>query len=278
MPPSATIVTEGLDVEPSLRPLVQPLSAAEKEELRQQELLRLEAKRERALPTSAMRAYSNTPRRWAPAMVALLAIVVGGGLGLVALRVLSPATGNDGDPTDSQAALSALPAGLPPPSTSLRPAPEEGISIPLSAPASVPSSAPARLALSVTTDPPGAAVWLGKERLGETPLQTELDATDHEVTLTIKKPGFAPLTHTFSEQGQYSADLTLAALPKALPKKTAPKAEPKTAAKAGTKPTPSPITKAPEPKTSTPVKPPPLKTVSKPPAKDATAPNPFKKK
>jgi len=59
-----------------------------------------------------------------------------------------------------------------------------------------PPAAPARVSVTLTSSPSGAAVHLGDQRLGETPLTVPLEARDEAVTLRFEKPGYLDQTQS----------------------------------------------------------------------------------
>ncbi len=76
-----------------------------------------------------------------------------------------------------------------------------------------PSNGGPPLALSVTTDPAGAEVYVGVERLGETPLQQPLEATGEAVSLRIRKDGYAAVDTTLAVVDGALPALTLTLAP-----------------------------------------------------------------
>ncbi len=100
-------------------------------------------------------------------------------------------------------------------------------------------AAPTEVTLSVTSEPPGAGVYLGDEMLGQTPLEKRVEIGSY--SLKLYKQGYTPIAEdlelkkdlerhfTFIEAGELSADLT-----EVDPEEEGPAAEDEAAAVLGT--------------------------------------------
>jgi hypothetical protein len=103
---------------------------------------------------------------------------------------------------------------------------------------------PTQFTMSISTQPAGAEVFNGAERLGTTPCNVTLAASETPVELMLKKKGYRdqPLKVVPDRDHDFVADLMAAAKPTHAPAKT-----PKSTAPVATTPTP-PVTKPEAPK------------------------------
>jgi len=118
------------------------------------------------------------------AAVAVLGVAAGAAAVVVAGQHREPGGGAIAGSSPSVSAVAA--AGTPTPG-----APSAGASIVLS-PAQ--ATAPARVAVTIESTPPHAAVWLGPKKLGDAPGPLMLPRGDQKVTLAIRADGYAPAT------------------------------------------------------------------------------------
>jgi hypothetical protein len=128
--------------------------------------------------------------------------------------------------------------------------PVEAAKPPVEAPKPVEPARPTQFTMAISTQPAGADVFNGAERLGVTPCNVVLPAGTGAVELMLKKKGFKdqPLKVVPDRDHDFLADLSPAARPhapaKPTVKSTAPvAATPTPAAKAADSPAPKPAGK-----------------------------------
>jgi PEGA domain len=71
------------------------------------------------------------------------------------------------------------------------------------------------VSVTITSNVPGASVWLDGKRLGDASRPLRLPRGSEKVTLTLKADGYAPSTVEVSTAQDVSAAVTLARLPAA---------------------------------------------------------------
>jgi serine/threonine-protein kinase len=88
---------------------------------------------------------------------------------------------------------------------------------PVSAPNAVAAAAPPLLSdvrIDIETSPRGAAVFIGSERRGVTPLELHLPRAEQALAISLKKEGFAPVDESVIPNLDQKLRLTLVANPK----------------------------------------------------------------
>jgi serine/threonine-protein kinase len=143
-----------------------------------------------------------------------------------------------GGGTVAQASTSPPPVVAPPPAIqppAAAPPAVPAVVVPPSAP--VPPSASAtpaaeeskKVRLAIDSVPPGAEVWLGKNRVGTTPFESEVDKKEGEIEYVLKLAGYQNNKVTMNLQGDNSANVALKERAPVAPAK--PKATPETTVK-----------------------------------------------
>jgi hypothetical protein len=130
---------------------------------------------------------------------ALLLVLVGGGVAAVAFR-------GNGDPPPS-AAQPTPPPVVPPPVVPVPTAPPQPTPDPVAAQPAQPAPGPVRV--TITSEPPGAAVFVNEALVGNTPFEMARPEGDTTTTLTLRLPEHVEQAVTLSALTQPSVRIQL---------------------------------------------------------------------
>jgi serine/threonine-protein kinase len=149
--------------------------------------------------TAAMTAATPSGPRRRAGLATVGALIVAGGAIAITVAALRRTT-----TTTTRTPTSAAPPALPAPA----PAPAPIVASPPPPPPATPSARE----VTIDSDPPGADVFHGPERLGTTPLRYALDDGVDALDVSLSKRGFAPHLLRISSTGTRAYAVTLRAL------------------------------------------------------------------
>jgi hypothetical protein len=149
------------------------------------------------------------PRRGLYVAAAIGAVVVGAGIAALTLRDPSPATAEPTPPPVATEPVAPTPTPTPAPAPAPTPPP---------APVEVPLPVlPEKVTLVLESDPPGATVFVGEEKLGETPHSYDTVRGEEPLRFRFEKPGFEPRWKDITPRAGQAVSVALAPLPSAKP-------------------------------------------------------------